>query len=357
MLGRLKSIAGEFIPYYRYKGLPGAIALYRSNSACKKRPESVNARITSLQIEPTKYCNQQCSMCVNPAMQASEKGNMTFDQFKIVIDQFPYAYDVKLQGMGEIFLNPEIMEMIRYLNARGARVGFATNAVLLTDDIIQQLIEIGNLDVRFSIDTLDREKYHKIRGMDSLEKVKENVKNFLRARENSRKVHSSWKSQISTQIRCVLTKENIDDLRDIIIFAGDAGIEKVAISWALVKKYSESQSLYMEDRILSDVNDAIMETVITQSKELAERSNVELLLLEYPHDILATCKWPWRMPYITYDGYLMPCCNLEVPTPINLGNVLSHSFEDLWNGSKYKEFRRNFIDIQRNEFCKKCPFL
>ena len=206
MLGKLKSIARDFVPYYRYKGLPGAIAFYRSNSVCKTRPERVNSRITSLQIEPTKYCNQQCSMCVNPTLQASEKGNMTFDQFKTVIDQFPFAYDVKLQGMGEIFSNPEIMKMIRYLNARGSRVGFATNAVLLTDDITRQLIEIGNLDVRFSIDTLDREKYHKIRGVDSLEKVKENVKNFLKVRENSTMVNSSWRSQISTQISCVLTK-------------------------------------------------------------------------------------------------------------------------------------------------------
>jgi len=357
MVGKLKSIAREYIPYKRYKGISGAIALYHSNKACKNRPERVNTRITSLQIEPTKYCNQQCNMCVNPSLEASEKGNMTFEQFKMVIDQFPFAYDVKLQGMGEIFSNPDIMKMIRYLNARGTRVGFATNAVLLTNDITKQLIEIGNLDVRFSMDSLDREKYHEIRGTDSLETVKENVTNFLLARKNSIKVNSSWKFQISTQIRFVLTNENVDDLRDIITFSGDVGIEKVGISWALVKKYSESQSHYMEDRIISDADSAKMETVITQAKELADRSNVELQLLEYPPDILATCRWPWRMPYITYDGYLMPCCNLEIPIPKNLGNIFSHSFDDLWNGSMYKEFRRNFTDLESNEFCKKCPFL
>ena len=70
--------------------------------------------IRNIQIEPTKYCNMACPMCPNSYMKENEKGNMSYVDFIKIIKQFPFITTVRLQGLGESFLNPDIYKMIKY---------------------------------------------------------------------------------------------------------------------------------------------------------------------------------------------------------------------------------------------------
>ena len=58
--------------------------------------------------------------------------------------------------------------------------------------------------------------------------------------------------------------------------------------------------------------------------------------------------------YVSPDGNVMPCCvgdTLQKP----LGNINKvSSWDEIWNGEEYKQFRKNMIDGVENPICSGC---
>jgi radical SAM protein with 4Fe4S-binding SPASM domain len=338
------------------RGIAGLPALYRQHRAVEARPEWVEPRINALQLEPTKRCNQRCPMCTQPTLTKEQKGDMSFDQFRSILDQMPDLTELKLQGLGEIMLNRDIWQMLEYAVARGIRVLFADNALLMDEAATKRLCQLGNVDVRFSIDSLDRERYAKIRGVDTMERALGNVRKFaaLRREHGRRTLTGGWAP--SAQLRMVCMDENLHELVDIIGFAHEVGIERVAATFMLSKNHSATQSAFAGAQT-SALHELGLGETEAKALALAKRLGVSFQTLGYTEDILASCDWPWRMPYITYDGYVTSCCHIEDPSAGNFGNIFEQTFEAIWNGPAYRAFRRDFTDLAKNENCRVCPYL
>jgi len=43
------------------------------------------------------------------------------------------------------------------------------------------------------------------------------------------------------------------------------------------------------------------------------------------------------------------------PDVINFGNIFQESFEKIWNGEKYQNFRKTIIKNLANQICDNCP--
>jgi radical SAM protein with 4Fe4S-binding SPASM domain len=342
-------------PTLTRRGVAGLPALYRQHLAVERRPEVAEHRINALQIEPTKRCNQRCPMCTQPTLSDDEKGDMTFEQFRSILDQLPDLTELKLQGLGEILLNRDIWKMLDYAVERHIRVLFADNALLMTEKASRELCRLENVDVRFSIDSLDRERYARIRGVDTLERATRNVRRFAAIRrEHGRRRLGRWMP--SAEIRMVCMDENLHELPDMVRFAADVGLEKVTATFMLSKKHSPGQSEFVQSMTEKLHEEGLNEVEATARAE-AQRRGVQLKTMPYTKDILANCEWPWRMPYVTYDGYVTSCCHVEKPEAGNFGNLFESSFEEIWNGPAYRAFRRHFTDLSKNEVCRVCPFL
>ncbi len=337
-------------------GPSGIVRDYRHSLQIEARPEIVETAIASIQIEPTKRCNQKCPMCTQPELGSEHKGDMSFEQYQSIFDQLPNCTEVKLQGLGEILLNRDIWRMLEFSVCNDARVLFATNALLVNEATAKRLIELGNIDVRFSLDTLVEERYARIRGVDTFKRCSENIRRFaeLRRRHGRKTVRGKWVP--SAEIRMVCMDENVDELPEIIAWAGHVGIERVTATLCVSKRHNQAQAEYVS-QIAGDLSRQALGTIEARSREEARRLGVGLKVIPYVTDILHTCEWPWRMPYITYDGHLTPCCHIENPQAGSLGNVFEESFERIWNGPRYREFRRSFTDLRKNRICWVCPYL
>lgn len=58
--------------------------------------------------------------------------------------------------------------------------------------------------------------------------------------------------------------------------------------------------------------------------------------------------------YVAPDGNVMPCCVGDVTKP-PLGNINEvSSWDEIWNGEKYKEFRRKMVAGEKNAICSFC---
>jgi uncharacterized Fe-S cluster-containing radical SAM superfamily enzyme len=111
-----------------------------------------------------------------------EDGFMDFELFKKVIDESPGLEHLCMHNWGEPLLHKDIFRMIDYAKAAGiAWVVMNTNGTLLTDKMIQRIVESGLDIIRFSIDG-SAETFKKIRGVE-LQKIETNIIKLKKAKE------------------------------------------------------------------------------------------------------------------------------------------------------------------------------
>jgi radical SAM protein with 4Fe4S-binding SPASM domain len=69
------------------------------------------------------------------------------------------------------------------------------------------------------------------------------------------------------------------------------------------------------------------------------------------------CLYPWSGFYITWDGYLVPCCTKPFPLELNFGNVFEEGVMNCLNGNKYRQFRKAWYENKTPAFCKRCQLI
>src|SRR5215470_14081026 len=106
----------------------------------------------SIYIEPTSRCNEFCQQCPRTLLSREDDRDLTYDDFRKIVDQFPILERVVLHGLGEPLLNKELPRMVAYLKARGTYVLFNSNGIALTAKRGQQLIDAGLDEYRLSMD-------------------------------------------------------------------------------------------------------------------------------------------------------------------------------------------------------------
>jgi MoaA/NifB/PqqE/SkfB family radical SAM enzyme len=107
-----------------------------------------------IQLEVTGACNLASRMCLiryRPKL-GKREGAMCFDTFKRIVDDLPELEKITLQGLGEPLLAQDLYRMIEYASGRDVRMGFNTNATLLTRDCARRLVIAGLAWLHVSLD-------------------------------------------------------------------------------------------------------------------------------------------------------------------------------------------------------------
>src|SRR3954470_21431279 len=90
------------------------------------------------QLNITYKCNLDCAYC---SEYDNAKDHVPFDDLKIRIDKIQSlgALHTDLIG-GEPILHPELANIMRYVTGHGMTTGMTTNAFLLTEDKLKELM-------------------------------------------------------------------------------------------------------------------------------------------------------------------------------------------------------------------------
>jgi MoaA/NifB/PqqE/SkfB family radical SAM enzyme len=302
-----------------------------------------------LYLEVTNYCNSRCRSCPQTLETHSAfepKNHLGWEQFRWIVDQVPRLERVTLHGIGEPLLNHDLPRFVAYLKNRGAYVLFNSNAILLDQAAGDQLVEAGLDELRVSIDAVTPELYARLRGVDRLPQVINNLQAFM-ARHTR-----SLNPRVSLWL--VGMQANLHQLPEFIHLGKKIGVPEVYLQRLTYYEgvagedstMTPEQSLYgtlVEQQVLA----------IRQCERLADelglvfRSSGAATPLEsisvkgkYPWQ---GCMRPWSLMYITANGSALPCCispfAVEHLPLIFLGNVFSEPLEQVWNGSRYRELR------------------
>lgn len=272
-------------------------------------------------IETCNNCNAHCIMC--PKGQKGTKKMEIMEEAlydRIVKELTGYADWIQmvcLNSDGEPLLDKGIGSRIRKLKEAGIRhINISTNGQLLTGEMIHQLIDSGLDDIRISLDAYYKESYHKIRvGLD-YDTVKQNVLNLIRIRNEK-------KSPMQIRIRMVELEEN---------------------------KSERSQWLsYWKEQAGAQDKIQLM-PMHTWSGEIAEEREEKI---QFYRD--KPCVSVFSSFTINYDGTVQ-LCDSDVEQQMLVGDILTNTIREIWQGEKFEDIRCFHANEQRNQIkiCQGC---
>ncbi|RAI14861.1 MAG: radical SAM protein [Candidatus Melainabacteria bacterium] len=242
-----------------------------------------------ISIDACTICQLKCPQCwrvTEPTL--FDLGYLKFDDFKNFIDKYDIE-KVELSNKGEIFLNPELSEIIKYAHEKDIAYSAANgvNGNYLTDDMAELLVKTQCRELTFSIDGATNDVYKIYRVGGNLDKVLENLKKVL-----------FYKNKYSSQYPFVSYK--------FIVFGHNE--HEIPLAKELAKKLGVP--------ILFNTNYAPWYSPVKNKKFVEEQTGLHFddMTDQYISDWVSgksnwfPCKTLWDDPVINFDGKFLGCC-------------------------------------------------
>lgn len=287
-----------------------------------------------VQIFPIYACNFKCRYCIF-SLPKEKRGfisdvvSMDLALFKKCADEmakFPEKIKVlRFVGIGEPLLHKQIVEMISYAVKKDIAwtVELLTNGSLLTPEMSDRLIGAGLSRLVVSIQGITAEKYREVSSVDlDMEKLVENLRYFYEHRGN-----------IRMYLKIVDIALDSDRDRDkFYLLFGDI-----------------TETIGVENTV--PIHEGVLYSGILKDK------GKELTQFGFPVQDVPVCPQPFFTMQINPDGNVVPCFSFEYPEII--GNVITESAFDIWNGGSFRKFRRKMLDGVRfaSEICSSCNII
>lgn len=290
-------------------------------------------------VELTNRCNASCVHCPREFSLGKEMdvGDMEFELFETIFDQCRTTLtSIGLTGLGETLLYKDffkVTELVRK-RQRNLHIFISINGTILSDGMIERLCRSGIDTVQISVDGHDESTFSFIRKNVNFAKFTERVKKFAEEAKGIIHIHAN----------VVLMRENMADLPQLVDFIKKLNIRKINFTPInlVATDFEDSYYKIFEDtRIHQQVN---------QLREKAQKE--ELAITFYKPE--GSCTFPWDPIYITWDGYIVPCCAKPFPKVLNFGNLHQQKFKEVVNCPEFRKFREQMIKGNIPSFCEKC---
>jgi radical SAM protein with 4Fe4S-binding SPASM domain len=356
-------------------------------------------RPLSIEIDITTQCNIRCIMCYLslPEHSKRKREDISIEEFDRVASQvFPLCNFVALSSSVEPLLHPQFGEILAITKGHGVEhITITTNGLLFNDRIIEQCISEGLDSMAISIDAATKPTYERLRRGGRFDRLIENIRRLGDAKRKAGTSHP-W-----ITLNMVLMRSNIGELPRLIELAKELGASGVCAS-----HLTPYEGLDLDDESLSRDWEGCNEMLI-QAKSLAANYRIAAWLPPLfdgppggdcgltqlgtgrlngdtshereaeppeqspvvdgretrrevgkyglriePGDTRTHCLFPWHYTIIGPYGEMQPC-GWWYAEP--MGNVRQESFEDIWNGERFRKLRAEHEAGTLNENCRTCP--
>lgn len=294
-------------------------------------------------IETTNACNMRCKMCPRTTMMTRPIGNIDQETFIRVIEQIkPFPVDlwnkweifveknyqiprggmsenhfflfiipkvIQLHGYGDPLLDKHMAEYVKLLSDKGFYSYFSCNPANINIDRTVQMFENGLDYIKYSIETVDDMLHKQIRGQAS--NFTESYKNILRLLE----IKKERKHKVT-----------------IIITMLDLNLKTQKEEYGKLKEAFKGLDVYI-----------YLKSEDTQWYREDYHGTKSVHWTEY-------CQHPWMSITVKSNGEVAMCME-DFNNEIVLGNAKEQSLYDIWNGEKYRRFRKDHFDLTRGIKC------
>ncbi|BBO88540.1 radical SAM/SPASM domain-containing protein [Desulfosarcina ovata] len=336
-INAIKTISSDFVQLYKreidfYKAVPRHALLFL-----------------------TFRCTSKCRACTMWKRIVNEKDELNLQQWKNIIKDLSVngVKIIELFG-GDVFLRKELtVELIKYSNELGMVVHMPTNAILLDEETIQEIVDAGLHTLYISVDEIDK-NHDKIRG------TKGNFDHIIKSIVNLKKVRSLKGSKRPT-VYCntTISKLNIDSIEEIVSFAHKQNFDVCALEYIgefteVHVKRSRIDGIYPDPYFLLRGESLLLNN--DQAKKL--KKTVPKLIKKYKYsdtemytlniDTLSkknivsgtvpNTKCYMERNQVTVDPYgnIIAC---PFFSNYKLGNLSATPLQDIWNNKTHLRFR------------------
>ena len=299
-------------------------------------------------IEPTTYCNIKCENCINDTVQAERRGHLSINTLKDILKMMPFIRDISLLGLGEPLMNPEILDMLGLIKSKVIACRIATNGILLDKIDMERLLTSLDQCI-ISFDAATKEKFEEVRKGSDFDRIVRNIKGLVEIRDKN-------KIPVEISLHTVITRNNSEEVLDIPERAAKLMVDKVRFVMAV--QYTQQSVVSGQPQIPDPkilIHDADIESGLMNSlSDKCKRYNLGFSFTTSEKKF-RTCWWPNGGIYITYDGFITPCCLRMDPLVYNFGNIFKDSIDIIFKGEKYQGFREGFREGRVPDICSNCP--
>jgi MoaA/NifB/PqqE/SkfB family radical SAM enzyme len=242
---------------------------------------------TFIRVEASSHCQLRCPACptTNGEIdQAIGKGFLKADDFRRFLERNPSIRGIELSSYGEIFLNPQLVEILRIAHEHNVALTAANGVNLnnITDEALEAIVKFRLWAMTCSIDGASAETYRIYRVRGNFDRVIANISKINRWKEKYRSPYPDLRWQF------IVFRHNEHELPKAREMAKELGMKFFAkLSWT-------------DTGTLANPEVARRETGAASRAEFEERFG-----RDYAQDI---CNQLWDRPQVNFDGKMLGCC-------------------------------------------------
>jgi len=339
-----------------------------------------------VEIYPADRCNIECFFCSTAAIRGTDELPLT--RLEELLGELKAAGTraISMAGGGEPLFHRKTKDFLRAIAASGIPIeNLTTNAVLLNREVAEILIQSCD-QITVSLNTGDETTYAAM--------MQTPPRNFHRVVDNVRALielkHQSRSRTPAVILQFLVWKENFRTIPQMYDLARDLGIDSILFNGLALlppeKKMTatetdEMMALYKEVirrdeyRVVRAINTfeqnldprvARMNRELTIEREsaswsrrlarflgrrdysmrqkLAHRSRLrrEAEIDRSTAGLTDSCIIGWYSLVVRTNGAVAPCCVIQNR---DLGNVFTQTVDEIWNGERYRTFRKELSNI------------
>lgn len=307
----------EFYLCHGFSGPLRAAAYCREEKGASVNTKNRFAHPRSVSLDASTSCQLKCQSCPTANDIIANRfgsGFLTFNHFRCFIEKNPSVSTVELSNWGEIFLNPQLKEILRYAYKKNVLLTADNGANLnrAKEDVLEALVRYKFRRLSCSIDGASQETY-------SIYRVKGNFDNVI---ANIRIINAFKKKYTSPypllQWQYVAFGHNEHEIGNARAMAAELGMKfYLKLNWdgLYTAAFSpiKNQELIRRETGLG----------VADRKEYEEKFG--------RHFAGQTCHQLWLSPRLNFDGKLLGC---SINHWGDYGNVFEHGLSACLTGEK-----------------------
>lgn len=289
-----------------------------------------------IRIDASSVCQLKCPAC-STASGINRKGEIGWgflqsSSYKKLLQKNKSIKEVELSNWGEIFLNPDILDICNYSfdNNVGLTASNGVNLNNVSDEVLRGLVKYNFVYFNVSLDGACQETYERYRINGDFEKVINNIKkiNQYKKELNSPFPEMGW--------QFIIFGHNEHEL-------SDARKKAKTLGMRFIPKLNHTPSVSP----IKNKENVKKESGLKVSSR-KEYTSKKKRIYSRP------CSQMWDSPQINWDGKLMGCCINKFGS---FGNVFENGLNESMNSETYEYAKKMVLGLvpPRSDIpCSKC---
>ncbi len=282
----------------------------------------------------TYRCNLNCEFCYQDKTKRETFGDLTLEDVKSIEKNIQKSFFPKprihLFG-GEPTVNSDFLEIVKFFDENGYSTYITTNGIGI-GKYAETLMSLDGLkEINLSLNAVDSNKT-----LDTLKLL------------NSFRTHG----HPLINLNCPINHTNQDSLFRIAEEAQGSHANCITFQHTT---FTERYDVGLDSKLIKEhikrIKESKFETPVFFLPDI-KVYDIDAYYTDknFPYGKTG-CIFPWFILFIQPNGDVIPCDEMDIP----MGNALMDRLGKVWNGQKYREFRKNIIKSGVSHLiCQRC---